>query len=240
MARSLRAPFVLVALGVGCATQTIDLLSPPEGASQGGSSGAPTGGTHAGSPSTMSGAGGRGATGGVGGAAGRGGSSFFTGGTGNFGTGAASGEGGENQGGASSTSCETNVDCPLSEPYCRPIMGTNRSHCRECVQQSDCSLGQRCDFLTNECAPACTTFEQCPFSLPFCERGVCIQCVQDSHCGPNFCVFGHCEACRSTFDCPPSAPYCEPDSYTCRPCTGMYQCGNGRYCELTTGRCESF
>jgi hypothetical protein len=175
--------------------------------------------------------------------AGRGGTGVVTGGTGNVGMGAASGEGGEggdgNLGGGS-ISCTTNADCPMSEPYCLPIMGTPRSHCRECVQQSDCGLGERCNFLTNECAPACTTFEQCPFTLPFCERGVCIQCQQDSHCGPNFCVFGHCEACSSTFDCPPSAPYCEPDTYTCRPCTGMYQCGTGRYCVLTTGRCEFF
>lgn len=239
MARPLRALLAFVALGAGCASQTIDLLAPPEGAGQGGSSGAPVAGTHAGTPPITSGAGGRGSTGGAGAAAGRGGTGFGAGGTGNFGTGG--GEGGDqSQGGAASTSCTMNGDCPMSEPYCLPIMGTPRSHCRECVQHVDCGIGQRCNFLTNECARACTTFDDCLQGAPFCERGVCIQCQVDSHCGPNVCVFGHCEACRSTLDCPPSAPYCEPDSYTCRPCTGMYQCGNGRYCDLTTGRCEFF
>jgi hypothetical protein len=238
MARPVRALLALVALGVGCASQTIDLLAPADSASQGGGSGSATAGTQAGS-SPNGGAGGRSTTG-VGGASGRGGSGFVVGGTGNVGTGGGGGESGENLGGASSTSCTMNIDCPMNEPYCLPIQGTARSHCRECVQHIDCAIGQRCNFLTNECAPSCTTFDDCPSSAPFCERGVCIQCVQDSHCVQTRCVFGHCEECRSNFDCAPSAPYCNPDSYTCRPCTGMYQCGNGRYCVLTTGRCEFF
>jgi hypothetical protein len=235
MARPLRALLALVALGVGCATQTIDLL--PGGADQGGSSGAPTGGTRAGSPSS-SGAGGRGATGGVGGAAARGGTGFVGGGTGNVSTGGASGEGGES--GAASVDCVMDLDCPASRPHCVALTGTARYHCVECVAHANCELGDRCNFLTNECALACTTFDDCPSpSLPFCERGVCIQCLTDSHCGPNVCVFGHCEECRSTLDCPPSAPVCG-EAYTCRPCTGMFQCGQYRYCDLTTGRCELF
>jgi hypothetical protein len=237
MARPLRALFVVVALGAGCATQTIDLLAPPEGGAQGGSSGAPTGGTRAGSPPSA-GTGGRGAAGGAGPAAGRGGTGFLGGGTGNLGN---SGEGGEGGGDGQPVDCMSDVDCPASQPHCTPIVNTPRFHCVECVAHANCNLGERCNFLTNECAPACTTFEDCPTMpyLPFCERGVCVQCQTDSHCGPNVCVFGHCEECRSTLDCPPSAPVCG-ESFTCRPCTGMFQCGQYRYCDLTTGRCEPF
>jgi hypothetical protein len=236
VARPLRAVLALLALGVGCGTQTIDLLSPPGGPGQSGSSGAPTGGTRAGSPNS-SGAGGSGATGG--GSAARGGTGFVTGGTGNVASGGASGEGGDNQGGASSVDCVMDDDCPASRQHCVAITGTQRFHCVECIAHANCELGERCNFLTNQCAPACTTFEQCPLTLPFCERGVCIQCQTDSHCGAHVCVFGHCEECRSTLDCPPSAPVCG-EIYTCRPCTGMFQCGQYRYCDLTTGRCEPF
>jgi hypothetical protein len=238
MARPLRALLTLVALGAGCATQTIDLLSPPDGAG-GGSSGAPTAGTLAGSAGS-SGAGGR-ATGGSTGVSGRGGTGLDGGGSGNIGSGAVSGEGGDDgQGGASSVACVMDLDCPTGRPHCVAITGTQRFHCVECVAHASCELGERCNFLTNACAPACTTFDDCPPStLPFCERGVCVQCQTDSHCGPNVCVFGHCEECRSTLDCPPSAPVCG-ESFTCRPCTGMFQCGQYRYCDLTTGRCEPF
>jgi hypothetical protein len=232
MGRRVRALLVAFALGVGCAPQTIDLLSPPAAAGQGGSGGASVGGTRAGSPPSSAGMGGRTTTGGAGGSAARGGTGLVGGGTGN-----ATGDSGV--GGGASTGCELDSDCPASSPNCVAIAGTGVYHCVECVQHADCGVGERCNFLTNECAPACTTFEQCPFTLPFCERGVCIQCQSDSHCGANVCVFGHCEECRSTLDCPPSAPVCG-ESYTCRPCDGMFQCGQYRYCDLTTGRCEPF
>lgn len=236
MARAFRAPFVLLALGAGCATQTIDLLAPPDGGA-GGSGGAT--GARAGAAG-KSGAGGRSASGGTGAAAGRGGTGF-TGGTGNVASGGTSFDGGAGgEGGSGSVDCEVDLDCPASRPHCAAIVGTGRFHCVECVAHANCELGERCNFLTNECAPACTTFDDCPpFSLPFCERGVCVQCQSDSHCGPNVCVFGHCEECRSTLDCPSSAPVCG-ETYTCRPCTGMFQCGQYRYCDLTTGRCEPF
>jgi hypothetical protein len=215
MARPLRALFALVALAGGCATQTIDLL-PAAGGGRSGSSGASAGGT----PST----GGRG-SGGLGGA------SFSAGGTGNEG-----GEGGE---GAGAGECTTDLDCTASRPHCAEIGGASLTRCVECVAHSNCDAGERCNFLTNQCAPACTTFDQCPIRLPFCERGVCIQCQTDSHCGPNVCVFGQCEECRSTLDCPQSAPVCG-EAFECRPCTGMFQCGQYRYCDLSTGRCEAF
>jgi hypothetical protein len=232
--RALRAPFVLLALGAGCATQTIDLLAPASGGAPGGSSGAA--GSLAGTPPIN--AGGAAANGGKGGQAGAG-KSGLSGGRGGA-TGGATGEaGGDGQGGAGTADCDMDVDCPTSKPHCVEIFGTARLHCVECVAHENCKFGERCNFLINECAPACTTFEDCPFTLPFCERGVCIQCVQDSHCGPNVCVFGRCEECRSTIDCPPSAPVCG-ESYVCRPCTGMFQCGQYRYCDLATGRCEPF
>jgi hypothetical protein len=187
MARPVRVLLALLAIGGGCATQTIDLL-PPSGNGGGLSSGG------------------------------------------------AGGEGGE---GALPADCTTDLECAPSRPHCAPIFGTSRSHCVECVEHTNCGPLERCNFLTNQCAPACTTFDQCPGELPFCERGVCIQCQTDSHCGPNVCVFGHCEECRSTLDCPPSAPVCN-EAFVCRPCDGMFQCGQYRYCDLSTGRCEPF
>jgi hypothetical protein len=219
MARPLRALLALVALGGGCATQTIDLLPSAGAAGRSGSNG----GTRGGTPSS---AGGR-TTGGIGGSAARGGTGIIGGGAG--------GEGGD----GAPSGCMTDLDCTDSRPHCAEILGTSQSHCVECVAHTNCPPGERCNFLTNQCAPACTTFDQCPWALPFCERGVCIQCQTDSHCGPNVCVFGHCEECRSTLDCPPSAPVCN-ESFVCRPCTGMFQCGQYRYCDLVTGRCEAF
>jgi hypothetical protein len=226
---------MLLALAVGCATQTFDLLGPGSGGSPGGSSGA-SGSVSGGSSATS--AGGRGATGGTGGATA--GKAGFFGGGGDGARGGMIGDGGDDgQGGAAANDCVMDLDCPTSKPHCAENAWTQQLHCVECIAHENCKFGQRCNFLINECAPACTTFEDCPFTLPFCERGVCIQCVQDSHCGPNVCVFGRCEECRSTFECPPSAPVCG-ESFTCRPCTGMFQCGQYRYCDLATGRCEAF
>jgi hypothetical protein len=233
VSRLLRAPFLLVALGVGCATQTIDLLAPAGGGGASGSSAAAAG-TLAGTSPT--GGRGLGATGGQGGFSGK--SPF--GGGGNGGSSGALGDGGDDgQGGSATTGCTMDLDCPMTKPHCVEIVGTTLFHCVECIDHANCDFGERCNFLIKECAPACATFEDCPFTLPFCERGVCIQCVEDSHCGPNVCVFGRCEQCRSMVDCPPSAPVCG-ESFVCRPCTGMFQCGQYRYCDLATGRCEPF
>jgi len=234
-----------MALAAGCAGETFDLLRPTGGgagtagagagtagaAGRGGATNAGTGGSKGGSGGTA----GRTSTGGTGG---RGG----TGAIGNGGTGLTSGDGGEsgeNAGGAGPTDCITHADCTPSLPYCMPDRNSSANHCVACVQGADCGVGEGCNFLTNACAPVCFTWEQCPMHLPFCdgELGVCVECVVDSQCGSDVCEFGECVECRSAFDCPLDAPVCDTAS-RCVPCTGMFQCGQYRYCDISTGRCE--
>jgi len=248
MLRPSRALLVAMALAAGCAGETFDLLRPAGGGGMAGSGagiagaagrgGATTGGTGGSKGGTGATAGRGGAT--SGGTGGRGGTGAF----GNGGTGLTSGDGGEsgeNAGGAGSTDCMTNFDCTASTPYCVPIRNSNvnANHCVACVSGADCGAGENCNFLTNACAPVCFTWEQCPLHLPFCEGelGVCVECTGDSHCGNDVCLYGQCVQCRSAFDCPLDAPVCDTAS-RCVPCTGMFQCGQYRYCDISTGRCE--
>jgi len=245
MLRPSRALLVAMALAAGCAGETFDLLRPSGGGSAGsgagfagaaGRGGATTGGS-GGSKGGTGGTAGRSVTGGAGGRGGTG--SPGTGGSGL--TSGAGGDAGDGAGGAVPTDCMSNFDCTTSAPYCVPIRNSNvnANHCVECVQGADCGAGEGCNFLTSACAPVCFTWEQCPAHLPFCESdlGVCVECVVDSQCGSDVCLYGQCVECRSAFDCPLDAPVCDTAS-RCVPCTGMFQCGQFRYCDIPTGRCE--
>lgn len=230
-----------MALAAGCAGETFDLLRPDGSGAVGAGAAGRGGGTTGGSGGSKGGTGG---TAGRPASGGSGGSKGGTGAVGTGGTGLTSGDGGEsgeNAGGAGPTDCESNFDCTMSAPYCVPIRNSNvnANHCVACLSAEDCGQGENCNILTNACAPACFTWEHCPLHLPFCDDDllVCIECVVDSQCGDDVCLYGQCVQCRSAFDCPLDAPVCDTAS-ECVPCTGMFQCGQYRYCDIPTGRCE--
>ncbi len=241
MSRPSRILAVALAMAWGCASENFDLLS--SGASKGsggagGSSAAGGSGAAAGTQTSGTSSGGH-PPAAAGGAAGRGGA-VAAGGTGNVG--ALTGEGGDDQGGAGPIACVASADCPMGTPICFRDRTTNLSRCIACLSDFDCSPGKACNTYQGlyECTPSCRTSDQCPFDRPFCDQFFffCVECTVDLHCAPDRCLQpgGTCVDCRDSFDCPLDKPICA--QYECRACTGMFQCGPYRYCDLNTGRCE--
>ena len=114
-----------------------------------------------------------------------------------------------------------------------------------------CAIGQVCNTATGVCVPGCTaaTSAQVCGPLVSCIDGRCVQCAQDSDCGPGLSCdlsSGECAAqdqCTSSRDCPTSES-CDGPTGTCvstprPPCTSNESCASDERCQTRTGQCVS-
>jgi hypothetical protein len=158
--------------------------------------------------------------------------------------------------------CDSSADCPSEAPVCDPstrrcfecagaadcakkpgkACNTATRTCVECTADADCT--QRpdrpvCDTTTNTCAE-CATNQDCRggFSTQVCDATTrtCRSCVKDSECGGGVCDRGACLQCRTSADCPASAPTCN-GSGACVACTDGSTCPSGA-CSMRGTCCD--
>jgi uncharacterized protein (TIGR03382 family) len=131
----------------------------------------------------------------------------------------------------------------------------------ECVTDSQCANGQKCDATNGRCVdaiPECNTSDRCgpncvkcPDDRPLCLDGqVCVQCRSDLECGDGkFCLSGECASCTSDRHCGArcgacgkDAPFCLTDGTvagsSCVQCRTDAECGSGS-CNPSTHTCEN-
>jgi len=114
-----------------------------------------------------------------------------------------------------------------------------------------CASGQVCNTATGACVPGCTTATEAQVCGPLvsCIGGRCVQCAQDSDCGPGLTcdtASGECAGsaeCTATRDCP-VGDECDAPTGTCvstarPPCTSNESCASDERCETRTGDCVS-
>ncbi len=145
------------------------------------------------------------------------------------------------------TACETDDDCTEDgKGMCDPHFKV----CVECFVKTDCGL--RSDCIEYECVDNGHCFgldeclgnpagEYCMSHCPkdgsgVCERGRCVECVNDWHCDPlERCNNYACESdqwsgtCDEDGDCP-NGGHCWLPTYRCSQCTDDAHCGPGETC----------
>nr|QAT78134.1 TraA [Cystobacter velatus] len=90
------------------------------------------------------------------------------------------------------------------------------------------------------CGPSCT---RCGGSTPFCfprdGNFTCVECTEDSDCGPGGrCdpLTNQCGGCNTDEQCP-SGQHCDTEKHECRECITDEHCGRGQSC--TNNTCQS-
>ncbi|HRI48586.1 MAG TPA: outer membrane exchange protein TraA family protein [Pseudomonadota bacterium] len=133
--------------------------------------------------------------------------------------------------------------CSDERPHC--LLG---SLCVACRSDLDCAQGSYCE--SGDCLP-CTTDRRCgsscracPHEQPFCRAELgradsarCVQCLDDSHCGPG----GRC--LQDSLTCAaPCTIACEPGTVCkgdrCVQCVSASQCPCGQTCLVESGECR--
>jgi hypothetical protein len=93
----------------------------------------------------------------------------------------------------------------------------NKANPNYCDETTPCPGGAPCDLVDHSCpavdaaGPACTSSQDCPGTLPYCDVGGSDTCVVCGPDGPS--------ACTGT------APVCE--DFACRPCSLDSECASG-------------
>lgn len=144
-------------------------------------------------------------------------------------------------------SCESNSQCTRSSDFCYLIhpRDTNSQQKIPCDKRTDCP---KSDTFSTFCA---TDLEG-----RFCTTGVCLPrgsrtggqpCLSALQCQSGFCYIQPSPkvlACKSSQDCPTSAPICQSDQCTCRnsqDCPAGWSCFDGRCTEggVCAASCDS-
>lgn len=224
-------------LSLRCGSRTFDLLPDEDGRAGGGQRSGSGAGARAGGLS----AGG----GGSGGKVGQGGRNNPPGGFVGFGGSGGRGDPPLNPVCAAHVCAQNNVSCPSCDDRCDEECVCGR-WCVGCP--APCGDGLQCDPLTSDrCVPSCDDSSDCRGEtsetgepLPFCRLGfrptVCVECIEDAHCGDElrdkFCHLGRCIECFSADDCPTaSLPVCNARG-RCVECTNsMRHCEAGDVCD---------
>lgn len=140
----------------------------------------------------------------------------------------------------SSRDCNVGQRCNQRTFVCEEDLG--------CLAGSPCAAGQVCNPGTGACEAGCsadTAKQVCGPLLP-CIGGRCVQCGQDSDCGPGLTcdvAAGECRGpagCATSRDC--DVPkICDRATLTCalprNPCTSNESCAADERCETRTGKC---
>jgi hypothetical protein len=117
-----------------------------------------------------------------------------------------------------------------------------------CASGDACPANQACNVASGLCEPACTADNatQVCGALTPCIDGRCVQCVQDSDCGPGLTcnvAAGRCDgptACKTSRDC--TVPLvCDRATGSCAPprgpCSSNEQCATDERCDSRLGQC---
>lgn len=117
-----------------------------------------------------------------------------------------------------------------------------------CAAGAPCGAGEVCNEASGLCVAGCTaqTAAQVCGPLVPCLQGRCVQCAQDSDCGPGLSCdagAGACKgqgACAQSRDCPVPL-VCDRPTGSCGekrpPCTSNESCATDERCESRTGLC---
>lgn len=200
---------------------------------------------------SMGGAGGSGAdgAGGSSGEPGSGGSDGDTSSGGNSGgsttdsggsnsVGGSAGDGGSG-GSLSPIDCTEDEDCLNAGLVCDPL----NELCVECLFDSDCGDGERCEGTSCIDRVACTSSTDCEDVSGFeaCDTvaGHCVQCMSSSDCpGTADCIDQRCrpyQACTNSLDCP-TPRVCDRSTGRCAQCVTENDCNEGLVCVANTCR----
>ncbi len=154
--------------------------------------------------------------------------------------------------GNSCNCCPDGTQCAASAPGANPA-------CVECVTDSQCTDGKKCDSANGRCVdsiPECNTSERCgtqcvkcPSDRPICLDGqVCVACRNDLECAAGeFCISGECSSCTTDRHCgarceacDKQAPFClttgTTASSSCVQCRNDSDCPGGQ-CNPATFTC---
>ncbi len=124
------------------------------------------------------------------------------------------------------------VVCCTDPNDCASI-GLNTENERSCEGDLRC-VDNICTEVTT-----CLNNEDCTGGAPFCEEGLCVQCLTDPDCSTDAarCSEEHvCVECLQSEDCPAARPFCDVNAHTCRPCQLDSECAS-EVCDAETGGC---
>lgn len=137
--------------------------------------------------------------------------------------------------------CDKNSDCPNPCDFCdtgvcnpKPCVGgcdngTCLDDCIECV--TTCSNGKVCQSYFRADGRECKKCV-CPFPKVENAFGDCVNCINDSQCGP-------CKVCNGQGECVPKdcgTSVCNPSTNTCVECVNSGNCGPNQECK--NNKCE--
>lgn len=130
--------------------------------------------------------------------------------------------------------CNADTQCQSRPGAAGPYCDTETRLCVACLNdlQCDASDSSRCNTVSHQCV-GCNSDSQCEAGTR-CNAGVCVQCIDDSHCttaGLGVCgPAGACVECDATSQClSADAPHCETVAtdntrFTCVGCTANADC----------------
>lgn len=124
------------------------------------------------------------------------------------------------------------VVCCTDPNDCASI-GLNTENERPCKDNLRC-IDNVCTEVT-----ACIDNADCSGSTPFCESGLCVECIADDNCSAAAprCSEDHvCVECLQSGDCSTATPVCELSTQTCRPCQLDMEC-ESNVCDAEMGTC---
>lgn len=134
--------------------------------------------------------------------------------------------------------------CPGGDNIkCAPLSAGAAPTCVECVKDTDCAAGKKCDTVNGRCVDQvaeCNTPDRCgascvrcPQDRPYCLDGqVCVECRNDLECAQgSFCVSGECTPCVTDRHCGARCGTCSGDTPFCL--------SDGTVEHAVCGRCRS-
>jgi hypothetical protein len=141
--------------------------------------------------------------------------------------------------------CNSNDECDGANGQCN----LDDHKCVACLNDGQCTsaTASRCNLADHTCI-ACNDNVQCEPGAPFCEAGICLQCLSGADCsavpGANVCdtMRGACVECTLSSQCADiNQSRCDIASHTCEPCTGDLDCAGKNaprdQCQVAVGRC---
>ncbi len=145
--------------------------------------------------------------------------------------------------GGCAAACTTSAACPSARPVCDPSDG----QCVECLPNTDCSHGGRCDPVTRTCSSSCQSDADCKMGSDgrcLTSTNQCVECL-----GANDCQSGDrpicnttshaCVGCVHDADCTDAQkPACLASSGQCAECSATVPCSSGATCDTSQGQCN--
>ncbi len=136
--------------------------------------------------------------------------------------------------------CPQGQRCNQANQVCEQDLG--------CFSDAYCPQGESCNLGTRACQPSCTAATATQVCQPTqkCVDSICVDCTQNSDCGPGIqcnVAEGRCEGagtCFTNADCP-AGEVCNLATQACGavppPCLSNDDCPAGQLCDPTLSQC---